>query len=55
MYDNYMQNLLREDYSPYQYTYDPMFRNTYYNQIEDYNQFNYSYPYNYTKNISLGI
>ena len=52
MYDNYMQNLLREDYSPYQYTYDPMFRNTYYNQIEDYNQFNYSYHNKKKKNSS---
>ena len=50
MYEDYIQNMLREDYSPYQYTYDPMSRNTYYNQIEDYNQFNYSYPYNYVKN-----
>lgn len=50
MYDDYIQNLLRDDYSPYQYTYEPMLRNTYYNQIEDYNQINYSYPYNYVKN-----
>lgn len=50
MYDDYISNMLREDYSPYQNTYEPLSRNTYYNQIEDYNQFNYSYPYNYVKN-----
>ena len=47
MYEDYMQNLLRDNYSPYQYTYEPMSRNTYYyNQIEDYDQLCYNSPYN---------
>ena len=41
MYDDYMQNMLGENYFPYQYTYEPMSRNTYFNsQLEDYEQFN---------------
>ena len=33
MYNDYMQNLLMEDYSPCQYTYDSMSRSTYYEKL----------------------
>lgn len=47
MYDDYIQNLLGENYSPYQYTYEPMLRNTYYyNQMDDFDQYIYDYPFN---------
>lgn len=47
MYDDYIQNLLGENYSPYQYTYEPMLRNTYYyNQMDDFDQYIYDYPCN---------
>ncbi len=66
MYDDYMQNLLGENYSPYQFTYEPMTRNTnYFNQIEDCDQYNYDYnydfPYNcrqpnyYSRNLAMDI
>lgn len=64
MYDNYMQNLLEENYFPYQFTYEPMSRNNnYYNQIDDYDQciYNYDFPYNlrqknyYSRNLATNI
>ena len=46
MYDDYMENLLGENYSPYKYTYEPFLRNTYYNQSDNfYDQYNYACPY----------
>ena len=66
MYDDYMHNLLGENYSPYQFTYEPMSRNTnYYNPVEDCDQcnydYNYDFPYNYkqpncySRNIVMDI
>ena len=66
MYDDYMQNLLGENYSPYQFTYEPMARNTnYYNQLEDCDQYNYDYNYDfpfncrqpncYSRNLAMDI
>ena len=46
-----MQNFLGENYSPYQFTYEPMLRNTNcYNQVEDCDQFNYDYNYDFPYN-----
>ena len=54
MYDDYMQNLLGENYSPYQFTYEPMSRNTYFNdQLEDYEQYNLGSNYNYNCNYNF--
>ena len=66
MYNDYMQNLLGENYSPYQFTYEPMLRNTnYYNQFEHCDQYNYDnnydFPYNcrqsnyYSRNLALDV
>lgn len=49
MYDDYMQNLLREDYSPYQYTYKPITNNSYYNYI------NNCSPKNLSRNLVTDI
>ncbi len=58
MYDEYMQNLMGVDYSPYSNTYDPYERNQqYFNQIDNYEQYNYPYsqamPYNYQHRNSI--
>ena len=50
MYEDYMQNLLGDSLCPYQYTYEPIVRNTnYYNQIDSCDQYNhelnYEFPY----------
>ena len=59
MYEDYMQNLLEEDYYPYQYTYEPISRDVNcFSEVEDYMQYpynnnnccNYGFPYNYNKN-----
>lgn len=48
MFDEYMQNMLGENYFPYQYTYEPMSRNTYFNnQLQDYDQYNLGSNFNY--------
>ncbi len=53
MFDDYMQNMLGENYFPNQYTYEPMSRNTYFNdQLEDYEQYNLSSNYNYNFNCN---